>query len=82
MIINEQGITYAESLSGTLESLVRTSQSSLGHEAHPGHGGVYILRGDQLADADRVLLLSAEDGKITRVAWYQLPLRHSPVASS
>ena len=59
VIINEQGFTYAESLSGSLEALVRTSQSTLGHETHPGHGGVYILRGDQLAEPDRVLLLSA-----------------------
>ena len=29
---------------------MRTSQSILVHEGHPGHGGVYILRGDQLSD--------------------------------
>jgi len=59
VIINEQGTTYAENLSGSLEALVRTSQSTLGHETHPGHGGVYIIRGDQLSEPDRVLLLSA-----------------------
>ncbi|HZX53181.1 MAG TPA: glucoamylase family protein, partial [Ilumatobacteraceae bacterium] len=59
VIINEQGITYAESLSSSLEALVRTSQSTLGHETHAGQGGVYILRGDQLAEPDRVLLVSA-----------------------
>ncbi len=59
VIINEQGVTYAENLSGSLEGLVRASQSTLGAETHPGHGGVYILRGDQLPDADRVLVLAA-----------------------
>src|SRR5947208_15477036 len=59
VIINEQGFTYAESLSPSLEALVRTSQSTLGHETNPGDGGVYILRGDQLAEPDRVLLVSA-----------------------
>ncbi len=59
VIINEQGITYAENLSGSLEGLVRASRSTLGHETRPGHGGVYILRGDQLPDADRVLVLAA-----------------------
>ena len=38
---------------------MRTSQSTLGHDGHPGHGGVYILRGDQLADQDRTLLQTA-----------------------
>ena len=35
---------------------MRTSQSSLAHDSHPGHGGVYIVRGDQLSDDDRTLL--------------------------
>jgi cyclic beta-1,2-glucan synthetase len=59
VIINEQGVTYAENLSGSLEALVRTSQSTLGHETHPVQGGVYILRGDQLPEADRLLVLAA-----------------------
>jgi cyclic beta-1,2-glucan synthetase len=59
VIINEQNVTYAENLSGSLEALVRMSQSTLGHETHTGQGGVYILRGDQLPEADRVLVLAA-----------------------
>ena len=59
VIINEHGATYAETLHGSLESMVRTSQSILGHDSQPGHGGVYILRGEKLSDEVRILLLSA-----------------------
>ncbi|MGZ4805769.1 MAG: GH36-type glycosyl hydrolase domain-containing protein, partial [Ilumatobacteraceae bacterium] len=59
VIINEHGATYAETLHVSLESLVRTSQSILGHDSQPGHGGVYILRGEKLADDVRILLLAA-----------------------
>ncbi|MEX1105354.1 MAG: glycosyl hydrolase family 65 protein, partial [Ilumatobacteraceae bacterium] len=59
VIINEHGATYAQDLHVTLESLVRTSQSILGHERHPSHGNVYVLRGERLATEDRTLLLSA-----------------------
>ena len=59
VIVNEHGATYAESLQEALEAVVRTSQSILGHDAHQTHGAVYILRGDQLSDEDRTLLLSA-----------------------
>ena len=47
VILNEHGATYAQDLHDALEALVRTSQSTLVHDGHPGHGGVYILRGDQ-----------------------------------
>jgi cyclic beta-1,2-glucan synthetase len=59
VIVNEHGATYAQSLQDALESVVRTSQSILVHEAHEGHGGVHILRGDQLATEDRTLLQTA-----------------------
>ncbi|HEU6440656.1 MAG TPA: protein ndvB, partial [Terriglobales bacterium] len=65
VILNEHGPTYAQDLQESLETLVRTSQSSLAaarslvHEGHPGHGGVYILRGDQLSTEDRTLLQAA-----------------------
>ncbi len=59
VIVNEHGATYAQSLHEALEALVRTSQSSLIHDGHPGHGGVYIVRGDQLTNEDRTLLQSA-----------------------
>ncbi|HEX7472460.1 MAG TPA: glucoamylase family protein, partial [Candidatus Limnocylindrales bacterium] len=59
VIINEEGASYAQDLQEALETLVRTSQSMLIHEAHAGHGGVYILRGDRLSVEDRTLLQSA-----------------------
>jgi cyclic beta-1,2-glucan synthetase len=59
VILNEHDATYAGDLHDALETLVRTSQSTLAHEFHPGHGGVYILRGDQLSTEDRTLLLAA-----------------------
>ena len=39
--------------------LVRTSQSALVDEGHAAHGGVYILRGEQLSAEDRTLLQAA-----------------------
>ncbi len=59
VILNEHGATYAQDLQDSLETLVRTSQSILAHEGHPGRGGVYILRGDQLSTEDRTLLQTA-----------------------
>ena len=55
VILNEQGATYADDLQDGLEALVRKSQSSLGHDAHPSHGGVVVLRGDQITEEDRIL---------------------------
>ena len=59
VIVNEHGATYAEDLHGSLESLVRASQSTLGHQGHPSHGGVFVLRGERLSAEDRTLLLTA-----------------------
>ena len=59
VILNEHGVTYAGELHESLETLVRTSQSILVPEGHRGHGGVTILRGDQLSADDRTLLLAA-----------------------
>jgi cyclic beta-1,2-glucan synthetase len=59
VILNEHGATYAQDLQDSLETLVRTSQSILVHESHPGHGGVYVLRGDRLSSEDRTLLQAA-----------------------
>jgi cyclic beta-1,2-glucan synthetase len=59
VILNEHGATYAQNLQEALETVVRASQSSLVLEGHPGHGGVYILRGDQLSTEDRTLLLAS-----------------------
>ena len=59
VVLNEEGATYAQDLHDALATLVRTSQSILVHESHPGHGGVYILRGDRLSSQDRTLLQAA-----------------------
>src|ERR1019366_1068426 len=59
VILNEHGATYAQDLQAALEALGRTSQSSLVDGAQPSHGGVYILRGDQLSAEDRTLLQTA-----------------------
>ncbi len=59
VILNEHRATYAQDLHVSLETLVRTSQSTLVHEGHPSHGGVYILRGDRLSTEDRTLLQAA-----------------------
>ncbi len=59
VILNEHGATYAEELHEALETLVRTSQSILVRDGHPVHGGVYVLRGDQLSTGDRTLLQTA-----------------------
>jgi cyclic beta-1,2-glucan synthetase len=59
VILNEHGVTYDSDLHDSLEALVRTSQSILVPEGHPGHGGVYILRGDQLSTDDRTLVQAA-----------------------
>ncbi|MBI3744938.1 MAG: hypothetical protein HY264_00125 [Chloroflexi bacterium] len=59
VILNEHGATYAATLQEALETVVRTSQSSLSQDGHPGRGSVHILRGDQLAGPDRTVLLAA-----------------------
>ncbi|HEX4898714.1 MAG TPA: glucoamylase family protein, partial [Candidatus Limnocylindrales bacterium] len=59
VIINEHGVSYAQDLQDALETIVRTSQSTLVHERHDAHGGVHILRGDQLSTDERTLLQSS-----------------------
>ena len=59
VIVNEQGVSYAQDLQEALETLVRTSQSVLAHEGHHERGGVHILRGDLLTAEDRTLLQTA-----------------------
>ncbi len=59
VIINEHGISYAQDLQDALETVVRTSQSTLARDRNQVRGGVYILRGDQLSDDDRTLLQAA-----------------------
>jgi cyclic beta-1,2-glucan synthetase len=59
VILNERGVSYAQDLQDALATLVRTSQSRLAHDRHDVHGGVHVLRGDQLPAEDRILLQAA-----------------------
>ena len=59
VILNEHGASYVQNLQDSLEAVVRASQSSLAHDSHPRHGGVYLVRGDQLSDDDRALLMAS-----------------------
>jgi cyclic beta-1,2-glucan synthetase len=59
VIVNEHGASYAQELQTALQTLVRASQSKLGHEEHQTHGGVFILHGERLSLADRLLLQTA-----------------------
>jgi cyclic beta-1,2-glucan synthetase len=56
VILNEHPHTYAEELQDWLERSVRVSQSTVRHEAHGAHGEIFILRGDQISESDRLLL--------------------------
>ncbi len=59
VILNEHGATYAQDLQGSLEAAVRSSRSILPREKQPGHGAVFIVRGDLLSATDRTLFQSA-----------------------
>src|SRR4029079_17394111 len=56
VILNEHGATYARDFADQLEALVRTSQSRLVHDGHPGQGGVHLIPGEQLSADDRTLI--------------------------
>ena len=58
VIINEHGATYAQDFHGSLEGLVRTSQSTLVVGNEPANGGIHVLRGDQLSLEDRIAIQS------------------------
>jgi cyclic beta-1,2-glucan synthetase len=59
VILNEKPSSYGQDLQAFLEALVRTSQSTLRHEAHEAHGNVYVIRGDLITAEDRDLLQTA-----------------------
>ncbi len=59
VILNEKAHSYVQDLQTSLESLVRTSQSTLRHEQHETHGSVFVLRADLLSAADRDALRTA-----------------------
>ncbi len=56
VLVNEQGTSYLQDLEAVLQTLVRTSQSKFGRAGNAPHGGVYVLRGDRLSAADRLVL--------------------------
>ena len=59
VVLNEQAHSYTQELQGSLEALVRTSQSAARHEGHEMHGCVFILRKDLLSAAERDALKAA-----------------------
>ena len=58
VILNEHEFSYTDELQDWLERVVRVSRSHA-HQGHEAHGGVFILRGDQLSEEDRDLIRSA-----------------------
>ena len=59
VILNAKGTSYAQDLQQSVEAMVRSSQSAVGHETHGEHGSVFMLREDLLPPQDLVLLRSA-----------------------
>ncbi|MGB3563102.1 MAG: phosphorylase, partial [Thermoanaerobaculia bacterium] len=59
VILNAKGSSYAQDFQESLESMVRASQSAVGHEMQGEHGGVSVLRSDLLSPRDRILLRAA-----------------------
>jgi cyclic beta-1,2-glucan synthetase len=59
VILNAQGTSYAPGLQESLEAMVRASHLAAGHEGHPEHGGVFVLRADLVPAADKILLQAA-----------------------
>ncbi|WP_139556744.1 GH36-type glycosyl hydrolase domain-containing protein [Methylotetracoccus oryzae] len=59
LVLNERELSYAQELQTLLEGMIRESQALSGHPAHAAHGSVFVLRVDQLADEERLLLQTA-----------------------
>ncbi len=59
VILNAKAASYSQELQQSVESMVRASQSAVGHETHGEHGSVFVLREDLLPQEDLVLLRSA-----------------------
>ena len=51
VILNAQDTSYAPGLQESLEVMVRAIRSAAGHEGHPEHGGVFLLRADLVPTA-------------------------------
>jgi len=56
VILNEKEITYANELQTLMEGMVRENQAFAAIHEYGGHGDVFVLRGDQLSEEERVLL--------------------------
>ncbi|MGB5294194.1 MAG: glucoamylase family protein [Thermoanaerobaculia bacterium] len=59
VILNAQGTSYAPGLQDSIEAMVQAIQSAAGHEDHPEHGGVFLLRADLVPSRDQILLRAA-----------------------
>ncbi|HEY8036616.1 MAG TPA: glucoamylase family protein [Methylobacter sp.] len=56
VILNEKEVTYANELQNLLENMVRENQTFSAAHEYEGHGEIFVLRGDQISDEERVLL--------------------------
>jgi cyclic beta-1,2-glucan synthetase len=59
VVLNEHEFSYTDELQDWLERVVRVARSQVAHQRHESHGGIFILRGDQLPEEDRDLIRSA-----------------------
>jgi cyclic beta-1,2-glucan synthetase len=59
VILNAQGTSYVPGLQESLEGMVQATQSAAGHEGHPEHGKVLLLRTDLVPPQDQLLLRAA-----------------------
>ena len=51
VILNAEGTSYVQDLQASVEAMVRSSQSAVGHQQHGQHGGVFVLRADLVPPA-------------------------------
>ncbi len=56
VILNEKEITYANELQILMEGMVRENQAFAAVHDYVGHGEIFVLRGDQLSEEERILL--------------------------
>ncbi len=59
VILNGKRTSYAQDLQQSVEAMVRSSQSAVGHETHGEHGSVFALREDLLPPQDLAVLRAA-----------------------
>jgi cyclic beta-1,2-glucan synthetase len=56
LILNEKELSYAGDLQTLLEGMVRENQAMFAHQEQIGQGAIFVLRGEQLAPDQRLLL--------------------------